>query len=84
MHIELDTDIRNPNYSPTLAGHSNIWKAGTDSTINPMDALKVDSQGIRGVKQSLFYAVASGSWIQSDDRVTLDYSSKAIYKAKGV
>ncbi|MBU5419594.1 M23 family metallopeptidase [Acetanaerobacterium sp. MSJ-12] len=40
LHVELDTDTKYPNYTPTLAGNSNILKKGTrgakDTTVDPM------------------------------------------------
>ena len=35
LHIECDTDIKYPNYTPQIAKNSGILKAGTDSTLNP-------------------------------------------------
>ena len=83
LHIEIDADIKYPTYSPTLSRSSNIWKAGTDSTINPMDVFKVDASGQRGYKQSFSHAKSSGAWVQSDDKTTVDLDGK-IVKAKGV
>lgn len=71
LHIEVDTDIEYPEYSPALKRNSDIWKAGRDSTINPMDVFKVDAAGSRGYKQTFHYSKASGSLIGDDDRVTL-------------
>lgn len=73
LHVELDTDTRWPTYSPTLSRHSNIWKAGTDSTINPMDCFKVASH------QSLWYSRNSGSWLTiSADATTLDHHRRVV------
>lgn len=83
LHIELDTDIDYPTYSPTLSRSSNIWKKGTDSTLNPMDVFKVDSEGERGYKQTLAHAKASGSWILDNDKTTLGLNGKVVM-AKGV
>ena len=35
LHVECDTDIKYPNYTPQIAKNSGILKAGTDSTLNP-------------------------------------------------
>ena len=78
LHMELDTDINYPNYSPTLKSSSNIWKAGTDSTIQPMDALKVDANGDRGFKQTFGYEKDYASWMGMDDRTTLTLDGKII------
>ena len=83
LHIELDTDIRFPAFSPTLARSSNIWKAGTDSTVNPMDVFKVDVSGQRGFKQTFSHAASSGAWVQDDDTTTLNLEGKVI-KSKRV
>ena len=73
LHVELDADIRWPLYSPTLSGHSNIWKAGSDSTINPMDCFKVDKH------QSLWYSRNSGDWLDvSADATTLNHDLMAV------
>ncbi|MBQ6459132.1 MAG: M23 family metallopeptidase [Exiguobacterium sp.] len=83
LHIEIDTDINYPQYSPTLSRSSNIWKAGRDSTLNPMDVFKVDASGQRGYKQSFSHAKASGAWVQPDDKTTVDLDGN-IVNAKGV
>ncbi|VXB50856.1 Peptidase M23 family protein [Exiguobacterium sp. 8H] len=83
LHIEIDTDVKFPTHSPTLASSSNIWKAGADTTINPMDVFKVDQKGERGMKQSFSHANASGDWLKTDDKTTLNLQGKVI-KSKGV
>ncbi len=83
LHVELDTDIEHPEFSPTLSRSSNIWKKGTDSTINPMDVFKVDSEGERGYKQTLAHSKASGLWVLEDDKTTLGLNGKVI-TGKGV
>lgn len=83
LHVEIDTDINYPNYSPTLSGSSNIWKAGTDSTIHPMNVFKVDAAGARGLAQKFYYALASGDWVLADDKETLTYAG-AFIAAKGI
>ena len=83
LHIELDTDINYPTYSPTLSRSSNIWKAGTDSTVHPMDVFKVDASGQRGYKQTFSHSNDSGTWVQPDDKTTLGLDGKII-KSKGV
>lgn len=83
LHIEIDTDIRFPAHSPTLSKSSNIWKAGINTTINPMDVFKVDLKGERGLRQSFSHANASGDWLKPDDKTTLDMQGR-IVKSKGV
>lgn len=51
LHLEIDSDIYYPCYSPTLGTSSNIIKKGTDTVINPAYILHVkttkpDSQTI--------------------------------------
>lgn len=73
LHVELDADTRWPTYSPTLSGHSNIWKAGSDSTINPMDCFKVDGH------QTLWYSRNSGDWLNVNaDATTLNHDRMAV------
>ena len=52
-HLECDTDCRLKycNYTPTLKGNTNRFKAGIDTTLNPMDYIhceytKPDNQKI--------------------------------------
>ena len=39
LHLEIDTDLNYPTYSPTLGSNSNIIKAGTDTVLNPVNVL---------------------------------------------
>lgn len=41
LHIEIDTDVQYPNYTPQTSKSNNVLKAGSDSTINPVTALWV-------------------------------------------
>lgn len=41
LHIEIDTDVKYPNYTPQTSKSNNVLKAGSDSTINPVTALWV-------------------------------------------
>jgi len=34
LHIECDTDIKYPLYSPQVAGKGRLWKKGVDSSVN--------------------------------------------------
>lgn len=79
LHIEVSTDVKYPAYSPALKGHSTIWKAGkTDATVNPMDVFKIDTKGVHGLAQSFGYRAASGSWVLTGDKQTLDLDGKVI------
>jgi murein DD-endopeptidase MepM/ murein hydrolase activator NlpD len=51
LHCEIDYDVTYPTYTPTLSGNSNVFKHGTDTTINPMDCFVVDDGGKCGSKQ---------------------------------
>lgn len=41
LHIEIDTDVKYPNYTPQTGKSNDVLKAGSDSTINPVTALWV-------------------------------------------
>lgn len=77
LHIEFDTDLRFPFHTPTLAGHGNIFKAGVRdprriSTVNPMDVLKVDTEGKHGGKQRFSIRASAYPFTDaSEDRITL-------------
>lgn len=64
LHIEFDTDLNYPDYSPTLGTNSNIIKAGTDTVLNPANVMFVkktapDNQSIGG-------SSGSNCWVASD------------------
>ena len=61
LHIEIDTDVKYPNYSPQTSKSNDVLKAGTDSTINPTLALwvKPSSPDNQSVKNSGYDTVAS-------------------------
>lgn len=74
-HIEIDLDQTAPNFTPTLAGTSNIWKHGSDTTINPMDVFKVG-------KDQKFYATYWEGGMDEDDYITFTTSGKEIKAIK--
>lgn len=41
LHIEVDTDVKYPNYTPQTSKSNEVLKSGVDSTINPVLALWV-------------------------------------------
>lgn len=41
LHIELDVDIKYPNYTPQTRQSNSVLKSGTDTTINPQTVLWV-------------------------------------------
>lgn len=80
LHLEFDTDIKYPAYSPQVA-NSSFWKKGTDSTWNPSSVLYV------GEGQEIVKPTYNPAWLNPEDMaippvpVELDY--KAMYiKAK--
>ncbi len=64
LHVEFDTDVNYPMYSPTLGSSSNIIKAGTDSTLNPADVLYIKNTAPD--YQSVVGASNSNCWLNSD------------------
>ncbi|WP_159429467.1 hypothetical protein [Exiguobacterium sp. SH31] len=48
-----------------------------------MDVFKVDVAGQCGYKQTFSHAIASGAWVQPDDKTTLSLDGKVI-KSKSV
>ena len=71
LHVEFDTDVNYPAYSPTLGSSSNIIKAGTDSTINPTDVLYVkntapDYQSVVGASNSDCWSTSDVSYPKYD------------------
>lgn len=63
LHIEIDTDVKYPNYSPQCSKKwdNDVLKSGVDSTINPTLALwvKPTSPDYQSVKNSGYDTVAS-------------------------
>ncbi len=41
LHIECDSDIKYPNYTPQTSKSNDVLKAGIDSTLNPVNVLWV-------------------------------------------
>ncbi len=64
LHVEFDTDVNYPTYSPTLGKNSNIIKAGTDSVLNPADVMFVKKSAPDN--QSVVGASNSDCWTNSD------------------
>ena len=60
LHLEFDTDVKYPQYTPQVAG-SNFWKKGTDSTINPSFILHV------GAGQEIAKPTYNPAWLNSED-----------------
>ena len=79
LHMEVDRDIDYPNYSPTVGRDSNIWKKGLDTTLNPMDVLKVDTKGKHGFPQTLAYTKAYKAWMNEDDFQTYDLEGNVVH-----
>ena len=39
LHLEIDRDTKYPNYTPQTSKSNDVLKAGTDSTLNPVNVL---------------------------------------------
>jgi len=81
LHIEFDTDMDYPLYSPTLGGNSNIILAGTDSVLNPTNVLHIkttapDYQSVSGL-------VGYTTWTNSDLNFAT-YDANSNYNGPGV
>ena len=61
LHIEIDTDTKYPNYTPQTSKSNNVLKAGTDSTLDPVNVLwaKASSPDWQEVCNSGYDTVAS-------------------------
>ena len=86
LHVEFDTDVKYPAYSPTLGSSSNIIKAGTDSTLNPTDVLYVkntapDYQSVVGASNSDCWSSSDVSYSKHDGSAP-DGEIGALYYSK--
>lgn len=61
LHIECDTDIEYPNYTPQTSKSNAVLKAGIDSTLNPTHVLwcKKSSPDLQYVVSSYYNTVLS-------------------------
>lgn len=80
LHLEFDTDLKYPQYSPQVAG-SDFWKKGTDSTWNPSNVLHV------GAGQEIVPPTYNPAWLNAEDMaippVPVEVNYKDLYiKAK--
>ncbi|MCL1948908.1 MAG: M23 family metallopeptidase [Turicibacter sp.] len=64
LHIEFDTDMNYPTYSPTLGSSPNIIKAGTDTVLNPANVMFVKKSAPDN--QSVIGSGSSNCWLASD------------------
>ncbi len=60
LHLEFDTDVNYPAYTPQVAG-SNFWKKGVDTTINPTYMLHVATD------QEVVKPTYNPAWLNSED-----------------
>ena len=61
LHLEFDTDLQYPAYSPQVsAGHS-FWKKGTDSTLDPSSLLHI------GTGQVIVDPTYNPAWLNESD-----------------
>lgn len=84
LHLEFDTDVNFPTYSPQVAAGKTFWKKGTDSTVNPSHVLHI------GTGQEIVKPTYNPAWLNPEDFVipalvtapvdTTDY--KALYEAE--
>lgn len=78
LHLEFDTDVKYPQYSPQVKGGM-FWKKGVDTTVNPSHLLHV------GEGQVIVEPTYNPAWLNPEDftipalPVELDY--KALYEA---
>lgn len=83
LHLEFDTDTKNPLMVPGLAGDTSMFKKGEDTTINPSDALYVkptapDNQSVIPNESYL----SRGFIVEKDYTLpTLEASAQPDYKA---
>ena len=79
LHLEFDTDIKYPQYSPQVAG-STFWKKGTDSSVNPSYLLHV------GEGQEIVEPVYNPAWLNKEDMaipaIPIEIDYKALYIAE--
>lgn len=61
LHIECDTDVKYPNYTPQTSKSNDVLKAGVDSTLNPVDVLwvKTSSPDNQSITNSGYDTVSS-------------------------
>lgn len=64
LHIEFDSDVKYPAYSPSFAGNTTIIKAGTDTTIDPVKVLYVKAS--KPDYQSVIGSAQSNCWTNKD------------------
>lgn len=61
LHVEVDTDVKYPNYTPQTSKSNDVLKSGVDSTINPVEAfwIKTTAPDNQSVTNSGYDTVAS-------------------------
>ena len=64
LHIEFDTDLNYPLYTPTIGSNSNILKTGTDSMLHPANVMFVKTSSPD--YQTISGSSGSNCWISSD------------------
>ena len=74
LHIEFDTDLAYPRYTPQVAG-GGFWKKGTDTTIDPSHLLHV------GEGQEIVDPTYNPAWLNEDDFVIPAVPVEKDYKA---
>lgn len=65
LHLEVDTDTKAPLYTPSIAAHSNLLRAGyrgeRDSTLDPSTALYI------GEGQRVYRLPSAEDWTKPED-----------------
>jgi len=61
LHIEFDTDIKAPLFSPQVSRGHSFWKKGTDCTVDPSFVLHTDAN--REIVESIY----NPAWLNKDD-----------------
>lgn len=61
LHLEFDTDIQYPVYSPQVAAGRDFWKKGSDSTVDPSALLHV------GAGQVVVKPMYNPAWLNPGD-----------------
>lgn len=81
LHIEFDTDLKYPQYSPQVAG-SDFWKKGTDSTVDPSHLLHI------GVGQEIAPPTYNPAWLNKADfaipAVPVEKDYKVMYEREAL
>ena len=62
LHLELDTDVNYPRWSPQVRAGLSFWKKGTDSTLNPSQWLCQTGNRVQ------IPSVFNPAWLNQEDK----------------